>query len=118
MSDLATKIAEGTSLLSDGQRFLFGQLGIGEEQLRLIGKLAWLKTDEKVSQLYYGHDFNFHVMFKTLISPDEIGSLLGKYDINGKYYFPQESGLRRAIIEPFDPQVSSLRIHFHDVKPD
>ena len=118
MTDLASKIAEGSNILADGQRFLLGQLRIGEEQLRLIGKLAWLKADEKVSQCYFGNDFNFHFMFKTLISRKDIEDLMKKYDIPGEYIIPQHSGPREAIIQPYKSEISSLRIYFHDIQPN
>ena len=79
-----------SDLVKDGQRLLLDQLGLGEDQLRLIGKLAWLKTDDKVSFMSYSHHSPsqsscFYVKFKQPISVSDFEKFLGKYEIQTEY---------------------------------
>ena len=106
MSDLSQKIAGGSNILADGQRFLFEQLGIGEEQLTLIGKLAWMKTDEKVSHVYYNAGA-FCVRFKNPLSVNDFEQLLSKYEISSRYDKWQDG----AVI--ISSSVSPMRIYFN-----
>ena len=94
MTDLSKRIAEGSNLLADGQRFLLEQLRIGEEQLELLGKLAWLNADEKVkscqysprSERFHNHTNFFSVYLKESLSIADFEKLLEKYDLPREHY--------------------------------
>lgn len=74
------------SLLRDGKSFLFRELGLEEEQLRLLGKLSWLKTDGEVDLMDYNPGSNHvSVRFKRELSIREFERLLGRYEIPVEY---------------------------------
>src|SRR3989344_1546976 len=75
-----------SSILNDGQRFVFDELGLGDEQLRLIGKLALLKTDGEVDFMKYTPErCVFYVKFKKALTALDFEKVLEKYEIPGEY---------------------------------
>ena len=63
---------------------------MGEEQLRLIGKLAWLKTDERVEGVSLKYiqirdSYLISIRFKNMLPEKEFEGLLEKYEIQNKY---------------------------------
>ncbi|MGA2130225.1 MAG: hypothetical protein ABSG05_01235 [Candidatus Pacearchaeota archaeon] len=99
-------------IISDGRKFVLDQLGLGEEQLRLIGKLVWLKTDEKVDFMHYHpNQRQFYVKFKEFISIQDLERLLDRYEVPKKH---SRATSAEALLKPFGPD--GIEVLFAPVK--
>ena len=98
-------------IISDGRRFVLDQLRLGEDQLRLIGKLVRLKTDEKVDFMHYSPGYHFYIRFKEVVSVLNFEKLLERYEIPREY---SKVTNIEAVLRPLGPE--SIEVLFEPVK--
>ena len=105
-------MAELSDLVRQGQRFVFDELGLGEEQLTLIGKLDWLKADGKVESMKYDSEArNIYVTFRGMLSVSEFEKLTRKYEIDEPD--ATEYGEHNTVrVSPWGRGQESLNIYF------
>lgn len=100
----------GPGLVRDGKNFVFRELGLEKEQLRLLGKLAWLRVDSGVEIMEYNPGSrHISVKFKRELSIREFEGLLEKYEI-------QEEYSRNASVAGISPWgAGGLEVYFRPV---
>lgn len=77
---------EVSDLVEEGKKFIFEELDLDEECLRLMGKLRWMRSDSKVSSLEYNADNGIiNIFFSEELSVADFERVLRRYEIQERY---------------------------------